>query len=178
MTAQPYQRIYLVGLMGSGKTALGRRLAERLGWQFIDCDHRIEERCGVSIRRIFEIEGESGFREREVRMMQELSYESMAVIATGGGAVMREENRAVLKDTGFVVYLDASVRTLLRRTANSKSRPLLNEVEDREQLLTDLLTLREPLYREVADLEFRSTHNTLSRVSERLHHQIQEQWQH
>jgi len=143
--------IFLVGMMGAGKTTLGRKLAHVLGRRFIDLDHELEARCGVRIATIFDIEGEVGFRSREATLLDACTREPDTVLATGGGAVLRAENRQHLRARGVVVYLHASVEKLYRRTRHDRNRPLLNG-EDPRATLTALLDAREPLYREVADL--------------------------
>lgn len=137
--------------MGAGKTTVGRVLARRLGWRFIDSDHEIEARTGVSIPTIFEIEGEDGFRRRERAVIADLTGLNNVVIATGGGAVLAEENRECLRTRGMVVYLDVSPNQLYERTRRDKNRPLL-QVENPLQRLQALHDARAPLYREVADL--------------------------
>ena len=143
--------IYLVGLMGAGKTTIGRQLAKRLGRPFFDSDHEIEVRTGVRIPTIFEIEGEEGFRRREVQTIAELTAERGIVMATGGGVVLNPENRRRLHDTGWVVYLKASPALLYERTRHDRNRPLLH-VDDPLAKLTELYAIRDPLYREVAHL--------------------------
>jgi shikimate kinase len=143
--------IFLVGPMGAGKSTIGRYLAEILDKQFKDSDHEIEKRTGASIPLIFEIEGESGFRGRESTMLRELSQEKDIVLATGGGAVLAEENREVLKQNGFVVYLFAKIDVLYQRTRRDRNRPLLNN-GDRRKKLEEIMLTRDPFYREVADL--------------------------
>ena len=143
--------IFLVGPMGAGKTTIGRTLATQLGKRFLDCDHEIEERTGASIPLIFEIEGEAGFRRRETQVLSELAEDSGIVLATGGGAILAQENRERLKTRGVVVYLQAPIEVLVKRTAHDRNRPLLANV-DRRAKLTELMKLREPLYREVADI--------------------------
>ena len=145
------KNISLVGLMGAGKTTVGRQLAKRLGRKFYDSDHEIVERTGVPIPTIFEIEGEDGFRRREMQTIQELTAESGVVVATGGGAVLRQENRLRLHETGWVVYLDVPPLQLYERTKHDRNRPLL-QVEDPLGRLESLYTQRDPLYRETAHL--------------------------
>ena len=137
--------------MGAGKTTVGRRLAKRLSMTFLDSDHEIESRCGVDIPYIFEREGEPGFRERERKVIAELTQKQGIVLATGGGAILDAENRQALSDRGFVVYLAASVKQQLLRTGKSKNRPLL-QVDNPQEKLQSLLDQRDPLYREIADL--------------------------
>lgn len=141
--------IFLVGLMGAGKTSVGRLLAKRLGKQFVDSDHEIEARTGVRIPVIFEIEGEAGFRQRESATLQELTAGHDLVLATGGGAVLDPRNREVLKSRGTVVYLRASVDELWNRTKHDRNRPLLQTPDPRGRL-TELMAQRDPLYVEVA----------------------------
>ncbi|MDQ5941547.1 MAG: shikimate kinase, partial [Pseudomonadota bacterium] len=143
--------IYLVGLMGAGKTTIGKVLARRLGWRFVDSDQEIEARTGVSIPTIFEIEGEAGFRRRECSIIRELTTLQNIVMATGGGVVLAPENRECLRSNGMVVYLDVSPNQLYERTRRDKNRPLL-QVENPLQRLQALHSERAPLYREVADL--------------------------
>ena len=145
------QNIFLVGLMGAGKTTVGRLLAKRLGLRFVDSDHEIEARTGATISWIFEIEGEESFRRREVETIRDLTARSGVVLATGGGAVIHPENRKHLKDRGTVIYLRASVNNILQRTMHDKSRPLL-QTENRKEKLEELARQRDPLYREVADI--------------------------
>ena len=143
--------VFLVGPMGSGKTAVGRALARLLGFAFLDSDAEIEARTGVDIPFIFEKEGEEGFRLRERDVIAELTQRHAIVLATGGGAILLPENRACLADRGVAVYLEASIRQQVERTRQSRNRPLLADVDPRVRL-TELMQLREPLYREVARL--------------------------
>lgn len=144
------RNIFLVGPMGSGKTTVGKRLAETRGLRFIDSDHEIEVRCGVEITYIFEKEGEAGFRRREVQALEDLTRQQGIVLATGGGAVIEPENRKCLAERGFVVYLHASVEQQWARTVRSDHRPLLQN-GDRRATLERLFQIRDPLYREIAD---------------------------
>ena len=137
--------------MGAGKSTIGKRLAESLGKEFIDSDHEIEARTGVSIPTIFDIEGEEGFRNRESTVIDELSQQRDVVLATGGGAVLRKENRSHLAARGLVIYLSATADQLYKRTRHDRNRPLLQN-EDPLGTLQNLLDQRDPLYREVADL--------------------------
>ncbi len=145
------QNIFLVGLMGAGKSTVGRRLADALGKTFVDSDHEIEARNGVSIATIFDIEGEAGFRNRERIVIDELSQRRNVVLATGGGAVLHPENRSHLSARGLVVYLCATAEQLYNRIRHDRSRPLLQN-SDPLGTLQSLLEQRDPLYREVADL--------------------------
>lgn len=143
--------IFLVGPMGVGKTTIGRSLAEELRLEFVDCDVEIEARCGAEIAWIFDVEGEAGFRDREMEMLAELTDRDNILLATGGGAVLRKENRDYLKKRGTVVFLDSSVESLVKRTAKDKKRPLLQNV-DPAKVLRRIKTERDPLYREIADI--------------------------
>jgi len=137
--------------MGAGKTTIGRLLARRLNMAFIDSDHEIEARTGATIPWIFEIEGEASFRRREADVIRDLSAQRGIVLATGGGAVLNPDSRALLAERGTVVYLRASVGSILQRTSHDKNRPLLQTADPRKKL-EDLTAEREPLYREIADL--------------------------
>ena len=147
----PSANIFLVGLMGSGKTTIGKLLARHRGLAFVDSDHEIVARCGVSIPTIFEIEGEEGFRRRETCVIEELSRRQGIVLATGGGAVIRPENRGVLKGRGAVVYLKCQPRELYIRTRHDKNRPLL-QTEDPLKKLQELYASRHGFYMEAADI--------------------------
>lgn len=142
--------LFFVGLMGAGKTTVGRTVARRLGYPFVDSDHELEARCGVRIPVIFEHEGEAGFRDREAQVIDELTQRRGIVLATGGGAVLRPENRNHLRARGTVVYLRASPHDLWLRTRHDRNRPLL-QTEDPKGKLEALYAQRDPLYREVAD---------------------------
>lgn len=144
-------RIFLVGPMGAGKTTVGKKLADYLGFEFLDSDHEIEARTGVDIPFIFEKEGEAGFRARETQVLDQLTGRPQLVLATGGGAVLAEVNRQHLHARGFVVYLRASVEQQCARTERSGHRPLL-ATGNRRETLTRLFAEREPLYQAVAHL--------------------------
>lgn len=163
--------IYLIGPMGVGKTTIGRQLAAHLGLTFKDSDQEIVNRTGVTIPTIFDIEGEEGFRKRESDMLAQLCHERGVVVATGGGAILREENRTLLGETGWVVYLNASIDQLVRRTARDKNRPLL-QTEDPRAKLVALMEQREPIYRAVADIavctENRSIGNVIKEIEASL----------
>jgi shikimate kinase len=143
--------IYLVGMMGAGKTTVGRQLAKRFGRRFLDADHEIEARTGVRVPTIFEIEGEAGFRKREAQVVAELATEHDLVLATGGGVVLDPANRQVLSHSGLVIYLDAPPALLYERTRHDRNRPLLR-VPDPLGKLEQLYIERDPLYREIADV--------------------------
>jgi shikimate kinase len=146
------ENIYLIGLMGAGKTTIGRLLAKSLGLPFYDSDKAIEESTGVDIPTIFEFEGEEGFRDREQKMIHQLTKMDGIVLATGGGAILREENRRLLKENGFVVYLKCSVDRIMERTRRDTQRPLLKTDNPRAKIET-LFTQREPIYLACADFQ-------------------------
>jgi shikimate kinase len=148
--------LYLIGPMGSGKTAVGRRLSSLLGKEFFDSDAEIERRTGVDIRFIFEKEGEARFREREREVIADLTALEDVIVATGGGAVLDPANRTRLASTGTVVYLQASVDTQLMRTKPGRNRPLLMN-DDPRAVLERLMSIRQPLYEEIADIRVDTT---------------------
>lgn len=166
--------IYLVGMPGVGKTTVGRQLARRMQRSFVDADHEIEARTGVKIPLIFDIEGEQGFRDRESKVLAELGSRSNLVVATGGGAVLRPENRAALKQGGIVVYLHATPRLLFERTRLDANRPLL-QVADPMKKLEELFAARDPLYREVADIIINSLGGSISHLVRQLERELQKQ---
>jgi shikimate kinase len=168
------ENIYFVGMMGAGKTTIGRHLARRLKKRFVDCDHEIEARSGVKIPVIFEIEGESGFRRRESQMIEELAQQQGIVLATGGGAVLSAENRAVLSRSGFVVYLSATPSALFERTRHDCNRPLL-QVEDPMARIVSLYEQRDPLYQQIADLVIEGNRQSPFSVVRMLERRIKEQ---
>jgi shikimate kinase len=143
--------IFLVGPMGAGKTTIGRMLAEELQKDFYDSDQVIEERAGADISWIFDVEGEPGFRDRERKVIEELSAMDGIVLATGGGAILAEENRRHLRRGGIVIYLMATISQQVERTRRDQKRPLLRHVADPRSKLTELMEIRDPLYREIAD---------------------------
>lgn len=169
------RNVYLVGLMGAGKTTLGKALARRLSYGFLDADREIEVRTGVSLPTIFEIEGEEGFRRREAQLIAELVKLNGQVVATGGGAVLRPENRENLKSSGVVIYLDVPLQTLCERTRHDKNRPLL-QVSDPLQKLRELHTQRDRLYREVADLVISGSRITAQSVLNQMIREMGEAW--
>lgn len=167
----PAGNFFFIGLMGSGKTTIGRALARKLNRHFIDSDHEIEKRTGVSIPTIFEIEGEAGFREREAEVIADLVRQRDIVLATGGGAVLRTENRELLKQSGTVIYLRAPVEELFARTSRDRNRPLL-QTADPLGRLRELYVQRDPLYQQTAhliiDTNRQSVHQLVSDIEVRL----------
>ena len=157
--------------MGAGKTTIGKLLARQRGLDFVDSDHEIVVRCGVNIPTIFEIEGEAGFRKREAAMIDELTRRRGVVLATGGGAVLLEENRINLKSRGTVVYLRCQPQELYLRTRHDKNRPLL-QTEDPLQKLKELYTLRHPLYMQVADMVLESGRQSAHSLVHRLENSL------
>jgi shikimate kinase len=143
--------LFLVGMMGAGKTTLGRALAQRTGLDFVDTDRVLIERTGVPVATIFEIEGEDGFRKRESDVLAELAERQGCVVATGGGAVLAEDNRRVMRAAGTVIYLRARLESLWERTRHDTSRPLL-ATPDPRATLAQILEKRDPLYRDAAHL--------------------------
>jgi len=158
-----HRNIILIGPMGSGKSTIGNIIARRLHREFEDSDHFIEERTGVDIARIFDVEGEQGFRDRESNALKELLGENGRVIATGGGSILREENRQLLKQKGYIIFLDTSVNQQMHHLRRDKKRPLLQTDNPRERLEA-LLAERRPIYLDLADL----TVKTDKRVARRL----------
>ncbi|KAF3977808.1 MAG: shikimate kinase AroK [Methylococcales symbiont of Iophon sp. n. MRB-2018] len=150
------ENIYLIGLMGAGKTTIGRQLAKSLQLPFYDSDKAIEEQTGVDIATIFEYEGEKGFRTREQKMINELTQLSGIVLATGGGAILKESNRQVLKNNGFIVYLQCSVDKILQRTKRDRQRPLLCTDDPRKTIET-LFAERECFYLSCSDFQIETS---------------------
>jgi shikimate kinase len=147
--------LILVGMMGSGKTTIGRTLAKHLGKTFVDSDEEIQQRTGVTIPHIFDVEGEVGFRLRETAAIRELMGRDDMVLATGGGAILAEQNRDILRQNGIVVYLKANVHDLWQRTRHDRNRPLLQTADPRAKL-AELFEQRDPLYQQAADIVVQS----------------------
>ncbi len=151
----PAPNLFLIGPMGAGKTSIGRHLSRHLGLRFVDLDHELEARTGASVSLTFEIEGEAGFRKRESVLLGELVRLCGIILSTGGGAVLDPDNRALLREHGFVVWLDADVETQLERLHADRQRPLLQGPNRRERLL-HMAELRNPLYAQTADLRIKA----------------------
>jgi len=168
--------LFLVGLMGAGKTSVGRLLAKRCNKTFYDCDQEIERRTGVKIPVIFDIEGEAGFRVREVAVLRELAAMRDIVVATGGGAVVCEENRRVLAHNGTVIYLRAAPEDLWQRTRHDRRRPLL-QTGNRRAIIEQLFIKRDPLYREVATLIVDTGKQSLRSLGQQIEQRLREHFQ-
>lgn len=160
--------------MGAGKSTVGRFLADKLHYQFLDSDHVIEDKTGATIPMIFDIEGESGFRAREKSAIDDLTQQSEIVLATGGGAILNPDNRKNLRSRGFVVYLKSSVDSLVQRTRHDRNRPLL-QTEKPEQVLKKLIEERGPLYEEVSDLVIQTEQVSVHRVVKQILDKLAEQ---
>lgn len=160
-------RVFLVGPMGAGKTTVGKHLARLLHCRFYDLDAEIEERTGADIPWIFDVEGEEGFRKRESAMLVELSKKNEFVIATGGGVVLKEQNRQLLKESGLVIYLAVSPDILYKRTLQDTKRPLL-QVENRREVVVNMVAQREPMYRDVAHIIYTSDSNSAAIAAEKI----------
>ena len=159
--------------MGSGKTSIGRKLSKLLNLEFFDCDHELESQTGASINLIFDVEGEEGFRERETRMLEQLTEKTGILLSTGGGAVCNQQNRQMLQSRGYVVYLKTSVANQIKRLSQDKSRPLL-QADDRVQRLNDLARVRNPLYSAIADLVYSTRNQSLSVTADELYTAIKQ----
>ncbi|MDE2342784.1 MAG: shikimate kinase AroK [Betaproteobacteria bacterium] len=168
------RNFFLVGLMGAGKTTVGRALARRMQLTFVDSDHEIETRTGVRIATIFELEGEAGFRAREEDMIAQLVTRHGIVLATGGGAVLSAKTRERLRQHGTVVYLRACAEDLWQRTRHDRNRPLL-QTEDPKARLQQLYEQRDPLYREVAHIIIDTAHQSVQKLVAQLEAEIAQQ---
>ena len=158
-----YKNIYLVGLMGSGKTTLGKILSKKIDKQFYDSDQVIEEKLGVDVPIIFEYEGEAGFREREKDILKELVGIQNIVLATGGGIILSKSNRDLLAKNGIVIYLKSNQKDLILRMKNDKTRPLLKN-GNIEEIIKKLCKEREPLYEEIADFEIMTKNKRIHEI--------------
>ncbi|MBY0378725.1 MAG: shikimate kinase AroK [Gammaproteobacteria bacterium] len=158
------QNIFLIGPMGAGKTTVGRMLARELKREFYDTDEVIEARTGVDIPWIFDVEGEDGFRQREMAVVDELTQKTGVVLATGGSVVIEPQNRTYLAARGLVIYLKTTVDQQLERTEKDKKRPLLLQAEDREAVLRDIAINYDELYKEIADHIFMTDNRSIRAV--------------
>lgn len=168
-----HRNIILIGPMGSGKSTIGNIIASRLHREFQDSDHFIEKRTGVDIARIFDIEGERGFRDRESDALSELLSQNNRVVATGGGSVLRPQNQQLLKQKGFIIFLDTSVAQQLRRLARDKKRPLLQTENPRERLEA-MFAERHPIYLDLADLAVKTDKRVARRLAADIINQLPE----
>lgn len=166
--ASPKTNVFLIGPMGSGKTAVGRHLARLLRAPFRDSDAEIEARTGVDISYIFSREGEAGFRQREKEVIEDITRESPIVLATGGGAILLPENRAVLRERGFVVYLETSIEQQAERVRQGRNRPLLHDVDPMTKL-TELMAVRAPLYEGLAQFTIGTDGRKVHVVADAIH---------
>ena len=164
--------IYLIGLMGAGKTTVGRKLAGILKREFFDADQLLESRTGVTISYIFEVEGEEGFRDRETALLRELGESPGSVVSTGGGAAMRPENQKVMGDSGTVVYLRASFGLLWSRLKGCQKRPLL-QTDDPRGKIKALLEQRDPVYSQAADIVINVSSESPAKMARQIHQLIE-----
>ena len=175
-TMNPSPNLFLIGPMGAGKSSIGRRLAQDFAMPCIDLDTAIEQRTGASVATIFDLEGEAGFRRRESELLAEFTALNGIVLATGGGAVLASENRILLRERGFVVWLEASVEQQMRRLARDHQRPLLN-APDRRERLEQLARERDPTYGELADLHVTGNEESCQHAAARLAALLAQHWQ-
>lgn len=161
------RNIVLIGLMGAGKTTVGRRLAQRIGWRLVDTDQEIVQRSGASIPTIFELEGEAGFRRRESKVIEEVMASGGQVVTTGGGAAVQPQNQPVLAQ-GFVIYLEAEPAQLWHRLKTDQSRPLLMQADDPRKTLEALHGQRDPIYRQLANLVVQSSRGSVGQVVQQI----------
>lgn len=167
------KNVFLVGPMGAGKTTVGRLLGELLRQDFFDSDSEIEKATGADIPWIFDVEGEAGFRKRERKMIDFLTSKENIVLATGGGSVTVKESRRMLRERGDVIYLRASIDQQVRRMSGDNSRPLL-QVEEREAKIRELFAIRDPFYKEVADISIETNRRNARFVAKEIHRQLNE----
>ncbi|HFB66603.1 MAG TPA: shikimate kinase AroK [Aeromonadales bacterium] len=162
------KNVFLVGPMGAGKSTIGKQLAQQLKMEFYDSDREIEERAGVDIDWIFDVEGEDGFRVREKNIIEELTALQPIVLATGGGAIVEADNRRFLGGRGVVVYLDTSLEQQLERTRRDRRRPLISRAEDPEAAIQQLHEERSPLYEDLADYKISTDQGSVRQVAKQI----------
>jgi len=168
------RNIFLIGPMGAGKSTIGRQLAKSLHLEFFDSDHEIERRTGADIAWVFELEGEEGFRDREEKMISELTENTGIVLATGGGSILSKENRNRLSARGVVVYLKTNIEKQVARTQRDKRRPLIAEADDPRAVLEALAEIRDPLYEEIADITIETDEQSAKLVANQIIEQLGE----
>ena len=166
-TAMTSKSIALIGMMGAGKSVVGRKLANKLNFDFVDSDHVIEARAGVSISHIFDVEGEQSFRDRESKIIAELSLQKTTVLATGGGCILREENRRSLRQMACVIYLYAPPEVLYEHVRMDRNRPLL-QTKDPQKTLESLFKARHNLYVSTADIMIQNMGGRLNEIVKRV----------
>ena len=166
------RNIFLVGPMGAGKSTIGRQLAQQLNMEFFDSDQEIERRTGADVSWVFDVEGEEGFRDREEKVINELTEKQGIVLVTGGGSVKSRETRNRLSARGVVVYLETTIEKQLARTQRDKKRPLL-QVDTPREVLEDLAKERNPLYEEIADVTIRTDDQSAKVVANQIIHMLE-----
>jgi shikimate kinase len=163
-------KLIIIGPMASGKSVVGKKLSKRMGLNFFDTDEQIEQKAGVTISWIFDVEGEEKFRDRESEILSTIIKEDNCIISTGGGIVLREENRALLKK-GTGIYLKTSIQSQLERTMNDKERPLLQNIDNKEEALREIAKLRNPIYESCSEItieETNSPNDAVDKIVEKL----------
>ena len=163
-------KLIIIGPMASGKSVVGKKLSKRMGLNFFDTDEQIEQKAGVTISWIFDVEGEEKFRDRESEILSTVIEEDNCIISTGGGIVLREENRALLKK-GTGIYLKTSIQSQLERTMNDKERPLLQNIDNKEEALREIAKLRNPIYESCSEItieETNSPNDAVDKIVEKL----------
>ena len=163
-------KLIIIGPMASGKSVVGKKLSKRMGLNFFDTDEQIEQKAGVTISWIFDVEGEEKFRDRESEILSTVIKEDNCIISTGGGIVLREENRALLKK-GTGIYLKTSIQSQLERTMNDKDRPLLQNIDNKEEALREIAKLRNPIYESCSEIIIEETsgpNETVDKIVEKL----------
>ena len=163
-------KLIIIGPMASGKSVVGKKLSKRMGLNFFDTDEQIEQKAGVTISWIFDVEGEEKFRDRESEILSTVIKEDNCIISTGGGIVLREENRALLKK-GTGIYLKTSIQSQLERTMNDKDRPLLQNIDNKEEALREIAKLRNPIYESCSEITIEETdspNETVDKIVEKL----------